>query len=152
MQREELIEAIAFEMGALHLVVEEVQVLVEDVEGGKASIRDRTAAGAFLAQFYTGIENILKRILRYTNVAFPSGETWHLDLFNLFCEPGKPELPVLFDPDQAAVMGAYRRFRHVVHHGYGFQLDWDRMAEGIGQLHLVCEQFEIEVKEYLKAL
>lgn len=39
-------------MGALHLVMEEVQALVEDVEGGKASIRDRTAAGAFLAQFY----------------------------------------------------------------------------------------------------
>lgn len=25
-------------------------------------------------------------------------------------------------------------YKHVVHHGYGFQIDWDRMKEGISQI------------------
>ena len=48
------------------------------------SVREKTAAAAFLAQFYTGIENILKRICRFRSVLIPRGDTWHVELFQKF--------------------------------------------------------------------
>jgi len=38
-------------------------------------LRDKTAAAAFLAQFYSGIENILKRISRFYHVNLPGQST-----------------------------------------------------------------------------
>lgn len=36
-----------------------------------------------------------------------------------------------YDDDLATALAPYRRFRHVASHSYGFQLDWDRIVEGI---------------------
>jgi hypothetical protein len=39
------------------------------------TVREQTAAAAFLAQFYNGIENILKRISIFYEVPLPTGDT-----------------------------------------------------------------------------
>ncbi len=64
----------------------------------------------------------------------PAGEDWHLDLFQRFRPPAQPPLRTLFDDGLARQLGPFRRFRHVVHHGYGFQIEWDRMREGLDQV------------------
>jgi hypothetical protein len=61
------------------------------------TVRENAAAAAFLAQFYNGIENILKRICRCHNVPLPTGDTWHTVLFQRFCSPAYADLPLLFD-------------------------------------------------------
>jgi hypothetical protein len=116
------------------------------------TVREKTAAAAFLAQFYSGIENILKRISRYHNVPLPTGETWHVDLFQRFCPPSYPDLPVLFDEDLASALAPYRRFRHVAFHGYGFQLDWSRMAEGVANVQDVFSQLKATLADYLATI
>ncbi len=97
MNREELKEEIGIELENIERVLLELSQLHEDVQGREASIREKTAASAFLAQFYNGIENIMKRISRYHNVPLPTGEIWHVELFRRFCTPPFPPLPVLFD-------------------------------------------------------
>lgn len=138
----ELREQIAIELEALELTVEELLTLQRDLAGKEATVREKTAAAAFLAQFYTGIENILKRISQYNGVPLPTGDTWHIELFKRFCTPSHPQLPILFDPSLASMFSSYRRFRHVVFHGYGFQIDWSRMEEGISNITpvFVCAQ------------
>jgi tRNA 2-selenouridine synthase SelU len=59
-------EEISIELELMGKIVHEVASLIEDVSGRPATVRERTA-GAFLAQFYGGIENILKRIHRHYN-------------------------------------------------------------------------------------
>jgi hypothetical protein len=73
----DLREQIAVELNALEVTVNELLALQHDVAHRESTIRERAAAAAFLAQFYNGIENILKRISRYHNVPLPTGETWH---------------------------------------------------------------------------
>ena len=73
MTSEELREEMAMELENIEMVLRELSTLYEDVKGRETSVREKTAASAFLAQFYSGIENILKRISHFNNVPLPSG-------------------------------------------------------------------------------
>ena len=152
MSAAELCEEIAVELEALEATVNELIALQEDVGHREPAVRERAAAAAFLAQFYNGIENILKRISHYHNVPLPTGETWHIELFQRFCSPPYSDLPLLFDEPLAAALAPYRRFRHVAFRSYGFQLDWSRMAEGVANVQIVFEQLKESLGEYLKSV
>lgn len=145
-------EEISIELEHMGNIVLEVKSLIEDVSGRSATVRERTAGSAFLAQFYNGIENILKRIHRYYKLPLPVGETWHLDLFNRYCEPGYAMLPLLFDKKLASVLSPFRKFRHVVHHGYGFQVEWESMNEGLNSLESVFLDVSVVLESYLDSL
>ncbi|MBM4313660.1 MAG: hypothetical protein FJ122_07030 [Deltaproteobacteria bacterium] len=145
-------EEIAIELENIETILRELSQLHKEVQGREASLRERTAASAFLAQFYSGIENILKRISRYHNMPLPSGEMWHIEFFRRFCERPSPPLPVLFDQSLTSDLAPYRKFRHIVHHGYGFQLDWERMEEGIRQVNDVYGRLKKKLEDYLQSL
>lgn len=148
----ELREQIAVELEALEATVTELLALRRDVAHREPTVRERTAAAAFLAQFYNGIENILKRISRYHDVPLPTGDTWHVDLFQRFCSQPHPGLPALFDDDLASALAPFRRFRHVAFHSYGFQLDWSHMAEGVARVQHVFSQIKESLSDYLETI
>lgn len=148
----DLHEEIAVELEALEATVSELLTLQQDVAHSEPTVRERAAAAAFLAQFYNGIENILTRISHYNNVPLPTGETWHIELFQRFCSPPFPGLPSLFDETLAASLAPYRRFRHVAFHSYGFQLDWSRMAEGVADVRSVFEALKQSLDSYLRSI
>jgi hypothetical protein len=148
----ELREEIAVELEALEIVVTELLQLEHDVAHREPTIRENAAAAAFLAQFYNGVENILKRICRHHNVPLPTGATWHTELFRLFCSPPHADLPLLFDGFLASALAPYRRFRHVAFHSYGFQLEWERMAEGVANIDIVLQQLQSSLSNYLEAI
>jgi len=151
MTPEELREEVSIELELIEVVVREILALREDVGEREPTIREKTAAAGFLAQFYNGIENILKRISRFHGVLLPNGDTWHVELFKRFCSPLYSPLPALFDVSLASTLAPYRRFRHVVYHGYGFQLDWSRMREGIENVEEVFLRFKSRLADYLRA-
>jgi hypothetical protein len=88
---------IDIQLQLLDATVREVNLLRAELAGRAPTLREIAAAGAFLADFYSGIENILKRISYHYSVELPSGDNWHLDLFARFCKPGFASLPVLID-------------------------------------------------------
>ncbi len=148
----ELSEEIAFELESMQITVDELVSLHQDMVHKEPTLRDKTAAAAFLSQFYNGLENILKRIYRYYGISLPTGETWHLDLFQSFCSPTHSDLPQLFDQDLASALAPYRRFRHVAFHSYGFQLDWGRMVTGVENVKSVFEQIKSNISAYLRSI
>ena len=85
----ELREEISIELEMMGSVVSESVSLLNDLADREPTVREKTAAAAFLAQFYGGIENILKRIHRYHGIALPVGDSWHIDIFKRFCSPSK---------------------------------------------------------------
>jgi len=149
---DDLREEINIELENIGKILEELAALQIEVKGRNPTIREKTAAAAFLAQFYNGIENILKRISRFYAVPLPHGDMWHVELFKRFCEPSYQSLPALFESTLSSDLAPYRKFRHVVHHGYGFELDWDRMAEGIEKAEKVFHRFQGNLENYLKTL
>lgn len=152
MKLSDLREEIEIEIELMEATVKELVSLRLDVAEGIPTVREKTAAAAFLAQFYGGIENILKRIYRFYNVPLPTGDTWHVDLFKQLCEPPKPPLPCLFDQTISSDLAPFRKFRHVIYHGYGFQLDWDRIRPGIEGIEEIFRRFKSIVYSYLQAL
>jgi hypothetical protein len=44
-------------------------------------------------------------------------------------------------------LAPYRKFRHIVHHG--FQLDWDRMREGIEKSQAVFALFKMSIEDFI---
>jgi len=152
MTSNELQEEINIEIELIEATLQELLDLSKDVAGKEPSVREKTAAAAFMAQFYSGVENILKRISYFNSVPLPTDSTWHVDLFKRFCAPPYKSLPLLFDESLALAMAPFRKFRHVVHHGYGFQLDWDRMQEGIANIKDVFLRFKSKLSGYLQTL
>ena len=148
----ELREEIAVELESMEMIVDELVALQQDMAHREPTTREKTAAAAFLAQFYNGIENILKRIYRYYSVSVPTGESWHVELFQSFCSPTQSELPQLFDQDLASALAPYRRFRHVAFHGYGFQLEWSRMVTGVENVKNIFEQIKSNIIDYLRSI
>ena len=148
----ELREEILIEFDNLQTTVAELQALRQDLASREPTNREKTAAATFLAQFYSGVENILKRLSRFYGVPLPVGDTWHADLFKRFCEPSLPPLPALFDVALTAQLAPFRKFRHVVFHGYGFQIDWERMQEGVAQVGPLFAAFKPRVLEHLRQL
>ena len=123
----ELREEISIELESMTATVKEVCLLLNDLSDREPTIREKTAGAAFIAQFYGGNENILKRIHRYYALPIPIGDSWHIEIFRRFCNPAFSTLPLLFDVSLASDLAPFRKFRHVVYHGYGFQLEWERM-------------------------
>lgn len=152
MKSKELQDEIAVEVEALEQVVYELQALRQELGLNEPTVREKTAAAAFLAQFYSGVENILKRISQFYRVPLPSGETWHVDLFKRFCDPAYFPLPFFFDEGLESDLASFRKFRHVFFHGYGFYLDWSRMQEGVAQIEDVFERFKLNLNDYLATL
>ena len=142
MKISELREEIETELERMEIVVQEITKLNEDTSDTEATHREKTAASAYLAQFYNGVENTLKRLSKFYEVPLPTSSTWHIDLFRCFCSPPKEPLPLLFDDALITDMTGLRKFRHVVHHGYGFQLDWERLVEGMKKIESVFERYK----------
>ncbi|MBI4648406.1 MAG: hypothetical protein HY738_17940 [Bacteroidia bacterium] len=82
----------------------------------------------------------------------PASDIWHIVLFRNFCSPPHKSLPVLFDESLEPVIAPYRKFRHVVYHGYGVQLEWNRMKEGIENLEDAFRRFKNKLLNYLGTL
>lgn len=152
MKPEELREEIVFELGQMERIVGELMALYLELEDREPTVREKAAAAAFLAQFYNGVENILKHISRFYGIPLPVGESWHVELFTRFCEPSYGPLPALFDQALASSLAPFRRFRHVFFHGYSFDLDWERMSEGVQRVGPVFERFKESVLAYLETL
>jgi hypothetical protein len=51
------------------------------------------------------------------------------------------------------ISGAKRRLGKgdVAFHGYGFQLEWERMAEGVSRIQNVFSQFNSNLSDYMKS-
>ena len=84
--------------------------------------------------FYTGVENVFKRIAIELDTQRPSGEAWHRRLLDSMSNPGRGRPPVI-SPELKASLEGYLQFRHVFRQAYSFDLQWGKMAA----LVLECE-------------
>ena len=152
MNPNDLREEIAIELEAMKQTLDELTALLHDVTGRQATTRELAAAGLFLANLYNAVENILKRICKYHSVDIPAGPNWHMELARSFSDPPNQALPTLLNEKLARDLAPYRQFRHVVHHGYGFQLKWQDMLPGINGAKDVMSRFQKAVEAHLKAI
>lgn len=152
MTENELQEDILLELESISIVVAELIALRDEWQDQEPTLRDKTAAATFFAQFYNGIENILKRICKYHSVEMPDSASWHMDLFELFCDPPHSPLPMLFDSTLEMEIAPFRKFRHLAHHVYGFHLDWNRLKQGIDKIEGVHQKVHTLFSKFVASM
>lgn len=91
------------------------------------------AMGTYLMNFYNGIENILKRIIKKYYLFMPKGANWHKELLTLSSNPPSGKNAV-FNQNIIEKLHPYRNFRHRFVSGYGFQLKGEKMLELIDNI------------------
>lgn len=105
------------------------------------------AMGAYLMNFYNGVENILKRISKEYYLTMPKGESWHKELLVLSFNPPKGKIPV-FNKDIVSRLHPYRNFRHRFISGYGLQLKGEKMLELIDNIESLWSDIKKAVSDF----
>jgi len=112
----------------------------------KTTIIELAAIATFLQNAYNGIENIIKRILKFKGISIPSSESWHMDLLDLSVS----NKIITFELSNG--LNEYRAFRHFFIHGYGISLDKEKLMPLAKGLPLLWKDFETEIKLFLTSL
>ncbi|MGH9799010.1 MAG: hypothetical protein ACRD82_01465 [Blastocatellia bacterium] len=131
---DKLRKQIAIELEQLNHLLDVHRPLLNQCASEPPSEIEISALAAMLHSFYTGIENIFKRIALESGGTLPSGEAWHRKLLDAMSNPSATGV-ALISTQLRDRLRDYLRFRHVFRQAYSFQLRWEKMAS----LVLECE-------------
>jgi hypothetical protein len=109
-----------------------------------------SALAATLHSFYTGIENIFKRVAVEIDGQTVAGEAWHRDLLRRMKEPGLNR-PALLSAQLHDTLLDYLRFRHVFRNAYSFDLDWAKLSPLALRLEETFRKLETALDVFLNA-
>lgn len=127
-------------------IKETLKLLEEALNRPEKSAIELSAMGSFLHHIYTGMENILKRIIRYKNVNIPDSTSSHKDLLNTAVDEE------IISQELSDQLDTYRGFRHFFVHAYGVQLEVDKLNPLVEELPATWNRFEQEIGSWLKRL
>lgn len=88
-----------------------------------------------LHSFYTGIENLFKRVAIHLDHGMPQGAMWHSRILDSMVVPTEYR-PLMISGELRDTLRGYLSFRHVFRHAYAFELRWSKMSP----LVLECEK------------
>ena len=107
-----------------------------------------SALAAVLHSFYTGVENIFKRVAIELDGQPVTGEAWHRDLL-LRMKETSPNRPALLPAQLHDTLLEYLRFRHVFRNAYSFDLDWQKLSPLVLRLEKTFRQLEGALDAFL---
>jgi uncharacterized protein YutE (UPF0331/DUF86 family) len=101
------------------------------------------AIATCLHNSYSGMENLLKRVLLYLQVPLPHSATSHKDLLDLAVEQ------MIISQELSEALDEYRAFRHFFVHGYGIALQEAPLQPLAQNLPDIWNRFESELNNFL---
>jgi hypothetical protein len=120
-------DKIEFELRQLGQLLAAHKELIDACHEREPTAIELSALAMLLHSFYTGVENIFKRIAVEADGDPVRGEAWHRDLLDRMAAPGARRTAVISTAlrDQ---LDDYLAFRHVFRHVYTFELSWAKLA------------------------
>ncbi len=110
-----------------------------------------SALAAMLHSFYTGIENIFRRVQLELGEELPQGPGWHRQLLHAMTRSGRSRPPVISSGLEESLRD-YLAFRHVFRQAYAFQLKWARMSQLVLRCEATLAWLEKELGAFLDTL
>lgn len=110
-----------------------------------------SALSAMLHSFYTGIENLFKRVAVNLDQGIPRGEMWHSRLLDAMALP-TPNRPAVITDDLRDCLYNYLNFRHVFRHAYAFELRWSKMAPLVHDCEATFQRVMRELDNFAMAM
>ena len=146
-----LISEIKFELEKVLSLKEDMGLLKESFEHGEPDRFECSAAGYLLHNFYNGVENIFKSIASvYGNKV--NKEEWHSALLKRMILEIEDIRPRVITTELYKKLLEYKNFRHFFRHAYLFELDWNKMKGIVEDFEMNIEQFDSEIKVFLKEI
>lgn len=135
----------------LNRLLEAHRPLLAKCERKKPSVVELSALAAMLHTFYTGIENIFRRVAVEMDGKRAKGESWQRQLLETMARA---------TPDRGAVISStlwwrlrgYLDFRHAFRHGYTLELQWAKMASLARGCEKVWRELEAELQGFITSL
>jgi hypothetical protein len=149
MNLEELNNQIELEILDLNLTVDYIKELYGNIGKTEPDAFQKAAITQFVAQFYNGIENILKKVCKYRQISLPYGANSHIELFNMFVSNNNDNNPILFPDMILDDFIGIRKFRHFAIHGYAFKINWEYIKSSVSRIADIFDYFKIELYKYL---
>ena len=107
-----------------------------------------SALAAFLHSFYTGIENIFKRVAVEIDGATPRGESWLRELIGSMTQETERRSRVI-SLDLSDRLRDYLQFRHFFRHAYIFHLHWAKMRPLVASCEETMRRVRDEIEGFL---
>lgn len=107
---------------------------------------------SFMADFYMGVEKILKLMAEELNGGAPRGEGWHKRLLHGMTLEMKGIRPAVISDTLYADLLKFLGFRHVVRQAYGFQIDEKKLEELEKIFKKTCKRFSREIRKFCSFL
>ena len=130
------------------LLATHVPLLEQSKEAAPTEI-ELSALAAMLHSFYTGIENIFKRVALEVDKTVPRGEFWHRELLERVSHRNQFRPPVI-SPGLKEKLRDYLEFRHVFRQAYSFQLRWEKMRPLVSDCEQILHSLQNELEAFLR--
>jgi hypothetical protein len=140
-------EQVAVEQAQIAQLFEAYQAAIRKSSQQEPDFIERSALATMLHSFYTGIENIFKRVALEIDGDIPSGSASHSDLLTAMRRTTASRPPVISE-ELHVRLSAYLSFRHVFRHAYSFQLEWDKMRDLVQQSQATWQQLQTELDRF----
>lgn len=101
---------------------------------------------------YTGMEKILKDLVKYFDAEIPAGEDWHTQLLLRAKYPNKGARTAILSPDTFQKMNVLRGFRHVFRGGYHTNLIVELVMQRVHEALAVFPLFAEDVRRFLRVM
>lgn len=134
---------------AKHILAEKENIervlahLSTSLEKENKSAAEVAGIAVFVHNFYNGIENILKQILKSNNVIINNSKGWHKELLESSLSKG------IIPKALGDQLYEYLTFRHFFVHSYGFRLNEAKLLKLANNIPQVWADFLTAIKTYL---
>jgi len=102
-----------------------------------------------LHNFYSGCENIFKRIAIALNGGVPQSDDWHKRLLHIMSLEFPELRPAVISTELYRRLDEYLRFRHVVRNVYAFDLDSNRLQTLIDSFAKTHDLFVNHLRDFI---
>jgi len=140
-------EQVAIDRANINEMFSSYAFILEKLSEEDPGLVERSALSTVLHSFYSGIENIFKRISLGIDGDMPSGSASHSALLSVMVQATDNRPPVISKELQSQ-LSAYLSFRHAFRHMYTFQLKWSKMYHLVLQSEETWQQLKSELDSF----
>jgi hypothetical protein len=120
----------------------------EEVRSRKPTDLELIGLAGILHSFYSGFENIFKRISQDIDGDFRKTPSWHAELLEKMALP-TPKRSAVITEDLKLQLQFYLSFRHVFRSLYSHDPNWSKMKELVWQSEKILQLVEKELGEFM---
>lgn len=125
---------------------ETLKLMEAAMKSAEKSPIELLAIGSSLYHVYSGMENILKRCLKYAQIIIPDSPSSHKELLKRARETD------VISQQMQVELNRYRAFRHFFGHAYGYMLEEEELIPLAKDIPRVWQSFTDEIDNYLATL